>query len=156
MRYTTAYAHKIGLATTKQTAERKGRPFTVRLSPVVEQWIEQEASRNRRAKSVVMEDLLDEAIRVRRFPGLAFRGPAHDRRAWLLGTALDVWEVIEAYQGMGADRLRAEGDLQEEQLRLAISYYQQFPEEIDRAITENRRAEGEWHALYPAVIPAAT
>ena len=49
----------------------------------------------------MMEDLLDEAIRVRRYPGLAFRGPAHGRRAWLVGTSLDVWEVIEAYQSMG-------------------------------------------------------
>ncbi|MBA3945620.1 MAG: hypothetical protein H0X37_13770 [Herpetosiphonaceae bacterium] len=37
-----------------------------------------------------------------RFPGIGFRGPKHDRRAWLLGTALDVWEVIEAYPPCGS------------------------------------------------------
>ena len=39
---------------------------------------------------------------MRRCPGIAFRGPEHDRRAWLLGTALDVWEVIEGYQDAGS------------------------------------------------------
>jgi hypothetical protein len=141
-------------AMVKQAAEQKGRPFTVRLTPGIEQWIEQEASHTRRARSVVVEDLLDEAIRVRRFPGLAFRGAMHDRRAWLVGTALDIWEVIEAYGKMGPERLRAESDLSEQQIRLALSYYHQFPKEIDIAIAENRRTEEEWHALYPAVVPA--
>jgi uncharacterized protein (DUF433 family) len=137
----------------KPAAEHKGRPFTVRLSPGIERWIVQEASHSKRARSTVLEGLLDEAIRVRRFPGIAFRGPAHDRRAWVVGTALDVWEVIEARQRMGDERLLAEGDLLEHQIRLALSYYRQYPAEIDQAIAENRRDEGEWHALYPAVIP---
>ena len=47
----------------------------------------------------------------------------------------------------------AEGELLEPQVRLAVSYYEQFPEEIVSAIRENRRSEGEWHARYPNVVP---
>lgn len=138
---------KLGTAT-------KGRPFTVRLTPALEDWIAEEAHRSKRPKSAVLEDLLAEAVRSRRFPGIIFRGPAHDRRAGLTGTALDVWEVVEAAQAMGEARLRAEGGLTEQQLRLALRYYEAYPAEIDAAIAENRRTEGEWHARYPAVVPA--
>jgi len=139
----------------KSPTEHKGRPFTVRLSSAVEQWIDYEASHNKRAKSVVVEGLLDEAIRVRRFPGLAFRGPAHDRRAWLVGTSLDVWEVIEAYAVMGMDRLLAQGELPEDRVHLAVSYYREYPQEIDNAVAENKRTEDEWHALFPSIVPLA-
>jgi uncharacterized protein (DUF433 family) len=135
-------------------AATKGRPFTVRLTPALEDWIAEEARRSKRPKSNVLEDLLEEAVRVRRFPGIIFRGPAHDRRAGLVGTALDVWEVVEAVQAMGEARLLAEGALSEQQVRLALRYYAAYPAEIDEAVAENRRSEGEWHAHYPAVVPA--
>lgn len=135
-------------------AAHKGRPFTVRLTASTEEWIDREARRGKRPKSAVLEELLDEAIRVRRFPGIAFRGPTHSRRAWLVGTALDVWEIIEALEAMGEARLVAESDLSADQIRRAIAYYRAYPGEIDEAVAENRRTEAEWHALYPSVIPA--
>jgi len=139
----------------KAVAIHKGQPFTVRLTPSTEDWIDREARRGKRTKSAVLEELLDEAIHARRFPGIAFRGPAHSRRAWLVGTALDVWEIIEAYQAVGEARLVAEGDLSAAQVHLAVSYYRTYPDEIDEAVSENGRAEGEWHALYPSVVPAS-
>ena len=138
-----------------QAVGRKGQPFTVRLSPHVEDWIAYEAARTKRPKGAVLEALAEEAIRVRRFPGIAFRGPSHDRRAWLLGTALDVWEVIEAYRAMGPERFSTEGDLTEAQLRLALAYYHDLPTEIDVAIRENQLQESNWHARYPTVVPPA-
>jgi hypothetical protein len=64
--------------------------FTLRLTPETAAWVEHEAQRTRRSTGALLEVLAEEAARTRRFPGLAFRGPDHDRRAWLLGTALDV------------------------------------------------------------------
>lgn len=93
-----------------------------------------------------------EVARTRRFPGLAFRGPVQDRRAWVIGTALDVWEVIEAYKAMGIERLLREGDLPEPKVRLALGYYEAYSDEIDRVLAENRRTEEEWHRLYPEVF----
>jgi hypothetical protein len=57
---------------------------------------------------------------------------------------------------MGPARLLAEGDLSERQLRLAVEYYREYPREIDAAIAENGRAEPQWHALYPAIVPDPT
>ena len=80
----------------------KGRPFTVRLRPEVERRLEEEAGRARRPKTVMLEALADEGLRMRRFPGIGFRGPEHDRRAWVMGTGLDVWEMVELYGTMAA------------------------------------------------------
>lgn len=92
---------------------------------------------------------------MRRFPGIAFReGPA-GRRARVLGTALDVWEIIEARQQMGEERLRLESHLSERQIDLARVYYESYPEEIESFISENRRTEEELHGRSPAVVPPA-
>ncbi len=90
----------------------KSEPFRIHLTEQTDAWVEQEARRTRRPKEAIVEALVEDAVRMGRFPGIAFRGPDHGRRAWLLGTALDVWEVIEAYQGFGSlQRLLNEGDM---------------------------------------------
>jgi hypothetical protein len=40
-------------------------------------------------------------MRARRFPGIAFRGDDWNRRAWVIGTAFDVWELIQAIKDLG-------------------------------------------------------
>lgn len=94
-----------------------------------------------------------EITRARRFPGVWFRGSEGSRRAYLLGTALDVWEVVEAYQAVGRERFLEEGDLSEGRIGLALDYYKAYSQEVDEAIAENRRPEEEWHKLYPSVVP---
>jgi hypothetical protein len=135
-------------------AKKKSEPFTMRLTKRTDLWVEQEARRTRRSKGAVVEALAEEAARMRRFPGIAFRGPEYDRRAWIIGTALDVWQVVEAYEAMGLERLLGEGDLSERYVKLALAYRKEYPEEVDEAITRNRRSQEEWHALYPGLVPA--
>lgn len=90
-----------------------------------------------------------------RFPGVAFRGPEHARRAWVIGTALDVWKIIGAYQARKPSlaKLLAEGDVPERQVRLALAYYGAYPEEIDRAIAENQASQEVLHLRYPTLVP---
>lgn len=135
--------------------ERKSRPFTVRLSLGTERWIEREANRTHMSKGTLLQNLAEESIRTRRFPGIAFRGPEHDRRAWITGTSLDVWEVIEAYKSMGLEQLLTDGDLPERKVRLALSYYDEYTDEIDELISDNQRSEKEWHELFPSIVPLA-
>ncbi len=85
-------------------------------------------------------------------PRIAFRGSDGDRRAYLKGTSLDVWEIVEAYKAMRPERLLAEGDLSKHELATALVYYRQHINEIDRRIEENRRSEDEWRELYPDVF----
>lgn len=133
----------------------KSKPFTIRLSQEVEGWLEREKARTKLPKGALLEALAEEAIRTRKFPGIGFRGPEHARRAWVIGTGLDVWEVVELYRGKGRERLLSEHNVSERQLNLALTYYEAYPREIERALEENARSEEEWHALSPSVIPSS-
>ena len=101
-----------------------------------------------------MKSLAEESIRTRRLPGIGFRGPEHARRPWVIGTGLDVWEIMELYEGIGKERLVSEHNVSERQLDLALSYYEAYPREIDEALEENARPPEEWHEISPAVIPS--
>jgi hypothetical protein len=127
----------------------QSKPVEIRLTARTDAWAEQEARRTQRSKRALVETLVEEAARMRRFRGIAFRGPDDDRRAWLPGAGFDVWQLIEAYRGVGPIRFREEGDVPEEQLALALAYYAEYPEEIAEAIAANDESGEELEALYP-------
>jgi uncharacterized protein (DUF433 family) len=131
----------------------KSKPFTIRLSGEVEGWLERETRRTKLPKGVLLGTLAEEAIRTRLFPGIGFRGDENSRRAWVIGTGLDVWELVEIHEGKGRERLLAEHNVSERQLDLALSYYDAYPREIDEALEENARSPEEWHGISPSVIP---
>ncbi len=134
----------------------KGKPFTMRLRRDFEELLEVEARRLRRSKAQVLEALADEALRMRRFPGIGFRGPDHDRRAYLQGTGLEVWEIMELARDYGEEHreLMFEAHpVTERQLEVVLAYYREYPEEIDWHIEENSRTPEEWHRLYPGIVP---
>jgi uncharacterized protein (DUF433 family) len=114
--------------------------------------ITEEARRTHRSKGAVIEALASEALRARLFPGIAFRGADWQRRPWLVGTALDLWEIVRAYQDFGSvERMVAETDLTERQIQLALAYYQRFPEEINAAIAEDRRSLDDLRHSFPTI-----
>jgi uncharacterized protein (DUF433 family) len=130
----------------------KSEPFSLRLSPTLEAMVSEEAQRTRRSKGAVVEALAEEALKARRFPGIAFRGVDWDRRAWVIGTALDVWEIVAAYQDFDSvEAMTKKTDLTERQIRLALAYYAQFPAEIDEALARNRRTLEELRRQYPTI-----
>ena len=88
---------------------RKSEPFSMRLSSSLDSFVEREARRTKRSKGTVIESLADEAARCRRFPGIAFRGADWSRRPWVIGTALDVWQIVDAYRDFDSvERMVAE------------------------------------------------
>ena len=124
----------------------------MRLSDVTDQLVSEEARRTRRTKGAVVEGLAEEALRTRRFPGIAFRGSDWNRRPWVIGTALDVWEIVAAARAYGTPgEMAAATDLSEPQIRVALAYYAEFVEEIDAAIGENERSLAEFQRQYPTV-----
>ncbi|HEX3737290.1 MAG TPA: hypothetical protein VHV53_07075 [Solirubrobacterales bacterium] len=130
----------------------KSRPLSIRISTDAEELIAAEARRTRRSKGAVVESLAEESLRTRMFPGIAFRGDDFERRPWVIGTAFDVWQVIDAHRDLGSvEALVAEGSLSERQIRLALAYYERFPEEIDEAIARNRRPLSQLRSEYPFV-----
>ena len=92
--------------------------------------------------SAVANELLAEATKMRRCPGIIFADGPTGRRARVASTGLEVWEVIATYQSVERDRGRlqqAYSRLSEGQLRAALGYYDAYPEEIDRHRAANER-----------------
>lgn len=130
----------------------KSAPFSMRLSKRVEALVDREAKRTGRSKGAIVEALADEALRMRLFPGIAFRGTDWERRAWVMGTALDVWQIVDAHRDIGSIERMAEGGSAEvRQIRLALAYYERFPEEIDAAIADNRRPIEQLEEEFPFI-----
>lgn len=73
------------------------------------------------------------------------------------GIAFDVWEIIATYKAQGEswDELKHSYPwLSEAQLRAALSYYQAYPEEIDRRLAlEAGWTEEAIYDRYPALRP---
>jgi uncharacterized protein (DUF433 family) len=134
----------------------KGQPFSVRLEERTERLIEAEARRTRRTKSAVVEAFTEETARTRRFPGLAFRGDDARRRAWVIGTGLDVWEIIHMLEDFGSpEALAADMPLSLSHVRLAMAYREAYPDEIDEAIADNRRPVDDVDVLFPFIDVAS-
>lgn len=102
--------------------------------------IERIADESGRDFSSTTKDLLMEAIKMRRCPGIVFANGVSGRRARIAGSGLEVWEVISNYRNVNKDfqRLRRTYHwLTEQQLSAAIGYYVSYCDEIDRLIERN-------------------
>ena len=94
--------------------------------------------------SAVTKDLLTEAIKIRRCPGILFTDGVNGRRARIAGTGIEVWEVIATFYSVDKNLKRLQKAypwLTGEQLRSALAYYSAYPEEIDGQVRKNK----EWN-----------
>lgn len=133
-------------------SEKKAQPFSIRLQADDDRFVSEEARRLKRPRGALVVEYASESIRSRRFPGIAFRGDDHRRRAWVVGTGLDVWEVVALVRDFGDERqLSEEYGLAPGQIRIALSYAKAFGEEIDDLIARGRRSEEELMARYPFI-----
>ena len=115
----------------------------LRLSDDLDREIAREAAASGRSWSATTHELLTEAIRMRRAPGVVFVEGVTGRRAAIAASGLDVWEVVAAWKAVGGGfpALREELHwLTEPQLRSALAYYELYPEGIDARLER----EQEW------------
>jgi len=107
--------------------------------------------------SSVANEMLSEAVKMWRCPGIIFAEGTSGRRARIPGTGLDVWEVIATHKSLAQDfeRLRhAYHWLSDLQLRAAFGYYAAYPEEVEGQIARNEVWTREWLAKqYPTLTP---
>jgi uncharacterized protein (DUF433 family) len=105
--------------------------------------IEAISRRTGRDFSGVAKEMLAEAIKMRRIPGIIFADSPSGRVAKVAGTGLGVFEIARDWRDMGGDweRLRqAYHWLTEHELRAAVAYAEAYPEEIE----ERLRADEYW------------
>ena len=88
--------------------------------------------------------LVDEGLRMMEHPGVIFRTGPTGRRAGL-AAGPDVWEVIAAARSAserGEELVRALAErigVPVEKIRIAVSYYGEYPDEVDRFIAANEQ-----------------
>lgn len=129
-----------------------GAPISIRLSRPTDKLVAAEARRTRRSKSAIVQAFTEETARTRRFPGIGFRGDDAARRAWVIGSGLDVWEIVHMLEDFGSVAgLLGETHLGERQVRLALAYRDAYPEEIAEAVADNRRPAEDLKTLYPLI-----
>ena len=104
--------------------------------------LEARAHQIRETRTGLAERYLEEGLRMDEHPGIGFvDGPA-GRRAVLVGTGLDVWEVvatIKQSQGSVAAASRYL-ELPPAQVRAAVRYYTAFPMEVDELLAHQEAA----------------
>src|SRR4051812_5346395 len=129
-------------------------PVSVRFRErrVVEQ-LRTEATARGLSSSALAEQLIDEGLRSRRHPLVAFRDGPSGRRAALVGGP-DVSEVIGGLVGGDvpvAKRVARAVDVfgwRPEQVDAALTYYAEFTDEIDAELAANAAAAEEAEALW--------
>ena len=129
------------------------RHLSLRLEPETYARLEAESRRIGQTRSRLAKTLLEEVLRMQAHPGIVFRsGPAGRRPG--LATGPDVWEVVRVFTGaeaQGEEALQRTADLTgltPEQVRMALRYYAEYPDEIAawirRVDEEAARAEAAW------------
>jgi uncharacterized protein (DUF433 family) len=97
------------------------------------------ARRGVREWSAGVLQLIDEAVRVSRAPGIVFVDAWDGRRAALAFSGLEIWEIIAFWKERGEnwEVFRKEfEELSEQQLRAAVNYYKLYPAEIDARLAK--------------------
>lgn len=128
------------------------RPTSLRLPDDVRARLDDESRRVSAPPSTLAVALIDEGLRMRRFPGIVFRDGPTGRRAGL-ARGPDVWEVVrdlKSAHGTGREPLAFVADqtgLAPELIGLAADYYALHPEEIDGRIAADTKVEEELREL---------
>lgn len=95
--------------------------------------IEEAGQRSGRDFSSVASELLGEAVKMRRIPGITFTDGVKERVPQLVGSGLEVFEIIAQYRATGDnwEQLRQEFPwLTDSQLHAALAYAAAYPEDV--------------------------
>lgn len=112
--------------------------------------LDAESQRERISRSELARTLIEEGLRMQAHPGIVFRQGPTGRRAGLMAGP-DVWELIRVFHQLEESgdelvaRLAEIATVQPYQVRAALRYYADYPDEIDGRIAldeaEAERAE---------------
>lgn len=118
---------------------------SVRFPDVVVHRLREMAAAGSESASGLAQRLVDEGLRMANHPGIVFRSGPSGRRA-ALAAGPDIWEVVALIRSLdqrGEQAVREAAGwlaLSERQVRIALGYYGEFPQEVDREIEANELA----------------
>ncbi len=114
-----------------------------RISDTAKSRLASRAAHQGMSATALLDQLIVEGIDQLDYPGIIFRGPAHDRRA-AVADGPDVWEVIARLQELdGTEEQRinllvAESDLHPRLIRIALDYAAEHVQDVRKRIDYNR------------------
>ena len=129
-----------------------GQPLSLRLPDATIDRLRARARARHVAPRSLAQRYVEEGLRVDEHPLIRFADGPAGRRARLIGTGADVWEVIAVVRDNDGDP-RAAADYLEMSLGLvqaAVAYYGEYPREIDEWIESNASAGDKAHTAWVA------
>ena len=126
------------------------RPRSFRLSDSLLASLQERARERGESANAVAERYLEEGLRRDDHPLITFREGAAGRRAALVGTRLDVAQVIDALRNSenSVDATAEYLEIPEQYVRAAVRYYADFRDEVDqwrdRILAIAEREEDAW------------
>lgn len=129
-----------------------GKPMSIRLPDTTVERLGRRAARAALPPRTLAQRYVEEGLRMDEHPLIRFADGPAGRRATLVGTGLDVWEVVAAVKDSGGDVGEAARWLERPVglLEAAVAYYGAHREEIDAWIHANQREAAEAHAAWLA------
>jgi hypothetical protein len=118
------------------------RSTSFRISDTARSRLAARAAQEGVTATALLDQLITEGADQLDFPGVVFRGPAHDRRAGL-AAGPDIWEIIARLQELdGTEEQRItmlsdESDLHPRLIRIALDYAAEHASQIRDRINRN-------------------
>jgi len=136
----------------RTTMNYMSHPLSVRLNDATIARLGRHAQRMHLAPRTLAQRYVEEGLRMDEHPLIRFADGPAGRRARLVGTGKDVWEIIAAVRDNGGDAAETARYLEIPLglVQAAISYYGAYREEIDQWIEANEQQAAEAHAAWSA------
>lgn len=130
----------------------KTDPISLRLGEATIERLGSRAKRVQMPPRTLAQRYIEEGLRMDEHPLVRFADGPAGRRARLVGSGKDVWEVIATVRDSGSD-LREAAEYLRIPLGLvqaAVAYYGAYTSEVDEIIADNERAADEARAAWIA------
>lgn len=126
------------------------QPLSVRLTDATLTRLGNRARRAHLPPRTLAQRYVEEGLRMDEHPLIRFSDGPAGRRARLVGTGKDIWEIIAVVKDNNGDAAEAARYLEIPLglVQAAISYYGTYTAEIDQLIDLNEQEAAEAHATY--------
>jgi uncharacterized protein (DUF433 family) len=136
----------------RTTLDYMSQPLSVRLNEATISRLGARARRVHLPPRTLAQRYVEEGLRMDEHPLIRFADGPAGRRARLVGTGKDIWEVIAVVRDNGGDAAESARYLEIPLglVQAAIAYYGAYTNEIDEQIEANEQETAAAHAAYLA------